>query len=1152
MKIFYLSMIRDLSFNRDLVKVLLIMKTLILFTFITVMTATAGVYSQSGSITMSMEEATVSDILNAIEKNTSFKFFYQNEQIDVSRTVSVNAENAGIKDVLDQVFRDKNVKVQILDDNLVVLTRINNQQPTVFGTITSAATRESLPGVNIVEKGTTNGTISDNEGNYTLSLQSENPVLVFSFMGYIKQEIAVGSQTEINVELMEDFTELEEVVVVGYGQIKKMDLTGSVGSLGNEELTERSVNNPMEALQGNVAGVQISSSTGRLGDEFNIYIRGKNSLNEDAQPLYIVDGVASDGIAYLNPQDIARIDILKDASSTAIYGSRGSNGVVIVSTKSGATAAKGVNVTLDSYYGIKKPARFPDMMDGQTWWNFHKAAYLASDAASMTQGAHDTAVANISAAYPAPYGQNRYLLEAAANNETYDWYDAVLKNGMMANNYLSVSGSNENVSYNFGIGAQNETGLIAKESLDKYSFKVGFDNRVSDKFSIGTNITVTQAKQEQGNNQAMLNAFRFCPLITPYDVDGETYYIQPGKLKDENGYQLVNKTSTWNPLLDIENASDLTKRLNLIGNAYAELRLLDWLSLKSTFSAGYDTRNRGQSWGAETEMGHNKGDLPVGQITKTTLSNYTWDNQFNIDYSINDHNFSFLGLQSLYSTIGERTYQYADHMPFETGFYNLASGAQSSYLFYPTEPSPASPSSLSNAGDGDDVREFSNLMPYYAKQTLASFALRLNYNYKDKYLVTLSTRWDGSSLLSEGNKWAAFPSGAVAWRISEEAFMKDQDVVSSLKLRMSLGYTGSNVIPPYSSLNYLDYQMYYTFGTGWLPSSLANAELTWEKTREINIGIDFGLLKNRIYGVIDLYDKLSDEILMIERLPLESGWESFQDNVGSISNRGIEIGLNSLNVKNERISWETSVIFSKNINKIVSIHGQTETDDIGNDWFIGESIDAIYNYEFDGIVQADEDGLYGLSEGNAKVRDINGDGTITADEDRIILGSSDPDWTGSFYTRLTIGDFDLSASVIASQGVLVYSPFHQDFLALDQRGRQKLDVPYYLPDNNVGLTPNYSNEYPRPRYEGTYWRDSEIGFLKDASFVKIKNITLGYTIPDQLLNRVKIHNLRFYFNVIDPFVFTDYDGYDPEWAAASRELGRVASVTYQLGLNLKF
>jgi TonB-linked SusC/RagA family outer membrane protein len=404
MRVFYLKKTHCLILNRDLIKFKLIIKTLILFTLITVPGITPSLYSQT--------------------------------------------ENA--------------------------------QSAAVTGTVLSN-NNEPLPGVNIVEKGTTNGTITDIDGKYTLTLETENPVLVFSFLGFITKEIEVGAQTQINITLEEDLTELEEVVVVGYGTVKKTDLTGAVGTMDEEMLTERSVNNPMEALQGSVAGVTVSSSPGRLGDAFTINIRGNNSLENDArendgdgttiggvsQPLYIIDGVASDGIDFLNPHDIARMDILKDASSTAIYGSRGSNGVVIITTKSGATAKKGVNVSFDSYYGIKKAVRIPDFMDGQEWWHFHQTAYTDGDIMNMTQGAFDSAVYNISAAYPAPYGQNARLAENAQGNITTDWVDLVTQDGMMANNYLSIMGAGESVSYNIGVGVQNETGLIQKEALDR-------------------------------------------------------------------------------------------------------------------------------------------------------------------------------------------------------------------------------------------------------------------------------------------------------------------------------------------------------------------------------------------------------------------------------------------------------------------------------------------------------------------------------------------------------------------------------------------------------------------------------------------------------------------------------------------------------------
>jgi TonB-linked SusC/RagA family outer membrane protein len=796
---------------------------------------------------------------------------------------------------------------------------------------------------------------------------------------------------------------------------------------------------------------------------------------------------------------------------------------------------------------VKKVARMPDFMDGQTWWQFHQTAYTDEDMMAMTRGALDTAAFRITNDDPAPYGQNEFLIRNAETNTTTDWIDLVLQDGMMANNYLSIAGSGENVSYNFGAGIQNETGLIQKESLDRYTLKAGFDSKVNKYIRLGTNITMAKSVQQMGSDRAMENAFRLSPLMSPYEVDGVTLCKQPGKLTDEDGNPLVNKTSTWNPLLEIPNASDLTNRLNLITSTYLQLKPLSWLSFKSTLSTGHDSRNRGQSWGALTEDGSKYDNQPVGQVSKTTWSSYTWDNQMDIDKVYGDHSFNFLALQSLYSNTGERTYVYSRNMPFETDFYNLASGAQSTYVLYPA----------------DNIEYEDDLKPFWSQQTLASFALRLNYSYLGKYLLTVSNRWDGSSNLSEGNKWDAFPSAAIAWRIGEEDFLQDQDILSNLKLRVSLGYTGNNVVDPYSSLNKLNSQTYYAFGDdiddtryGWGSSSLSNNMLTWEKTRELNFGLDFGFLRNRINGGIDVYDRFSKGIIMTERLPLETGWTDIKANVGEVSNRGIELSLNTVNVQANNIFWETTFIFSKNVNKVISIHGQTEKDDIGNNLFIGEAINSIYNYEFDGIVQAGEadNPLYtdaGLIEGSAKVKDLTGDGVLDED-DRKILGSADPNWTGTINSRLSAYNFDFSFSIISVQGVLINSPFHRNFIDLNDRGRQKLNVNWYVPANNVELTPSFSNEYPRPRREGTFWRSARIGNIKDASYTKIKNISVGYTIPSESLSKIFISSLRVYFNVIDPFVFTEYEGYDPEWATASLRHGRVGHTTYQVGMNLKF
>lgn len=1030
---------------------------------------------------------------------------------------------------------------------LLVVGNVQAQQgETVSGLITEAGTQGPLPGVNIVEKGTTNGTQTDFDGNYSITLTTDNAVLVLSYLGYSTQEVSVDGRTQVSVTLQEDTQALEEVVVVGYGTQKKSDLTGAITSVGTEALTERNTTSPLEAIQGNVAGVQISSSTGRIGDGFDIVIRGKNSTTGDSEPLYVVDGVPTDGIDFLNPQDIAQIDILKDASSTAIYGSRGTNGVVIVTTKSGTSAKGGINISFDSYLGVKETARLPKMMGGEKWWYYHQSAYLATTASDpMTISPELLQEKVVGTA-------NSVLKQRADNGQVFDWYDAVLKTGIQQNNYLNISGrADSGLSYNIGFGLQNETGNIENEELDKYTFKVGVNHRISDKFSTGINLTMAHTIQNDGSDLAMREAFRLNPFLTPYAIDdngNETneLFPQPGKLVfPTSGDYAINKTSTYNPLLEIENSTDEYRRWNGIGNVFFQYSPLEWLSFKTTYSAGLNTERRGRAWGAMTNTGIGNDNLPSSELTKEESFNYSWDNQFNIDYTFNEkHNVKLLGLQSLYSDRYESSFSSSRKQPFDTGFYNLGSGEQSTF----------------------------NLNSNFVKQTLSSYAVRLNYSYDNKYLLTLSNRWDGSSLLSESKRWDSFPSVAVAWRISEESFMKEQGTVSNLKLRASFGYTGNNNIDAYKTKNILDQSSYYDFGgsaaNGFLPSSLANAYLGWERTRELNVGVDFGFLRNRISGSVDVYDRLSKDLLEDLALPLETGYSVITSNTGSVSNKGVEVALRTLNVDTENISWETSFTFTKNTNTLESFQGQDESGlvfatDESRVWrIIGESLDAQYNYKFDGIWQADEVAQaesYGQGEGQAKVVDFNGDGVISPgegklgiDNDRVVLGSSDPKWSGSVFTRLRVGNFDVSASAITNQGVFVYSEFHQNFTDVRDRGRQKLDIAdWYIPANGADIPAQYSNSYPQARNAGQYWRNDQVGYYRDASFVKVKNIALGYNFEKNTLDRLGLKSLRIYANVLNPFVFTDYDGYDPEWASAGYEIGRVSSITYQLGLSVK-
>ncbi len=1003
----------------------------------------------------------------------------------------------------------------------------------VFGqtTVTGIVNDESgspIPGVTVVVKGTTTGTITNAEGNYSIGVENpDEAVLIFSFVGMTPQEIPLNGQSTLNTTMTVSVEFIEEVVAVGYGTIKKRDITGSVGSVGAESLVERGVTSAMEAIQGQMAGVQVTSNTGRIGGGFEINIRGVNTLGDNKSPLYVVDGVPTSNIDFLNPQDIDRIDILKDASSTAIYGSRGTNGVVIVTTKQGTSVKGTATISYDGYYGVKSAARLPQMMSGDKWWEYHKDAYVASASGSTPEAWMASYNSGLSGK-----NTNDLLFARAERGEYYDWYDLVLKNGTQQNHHVSISGQSKNgISYVFGVGYQAEEGLIDNESIDKYTIKGNINHQISEKWQAGTNINFTLSEQEMGSSIAMQEAFRLNPLLSPYDEDGELY-PSPGKFYDKTGKQVTNKTSTYNPLLEIANSSDENRNYNVLGNFYLEFKPIQDLALKTTLSYGAFNIRRGRYWGALTNTGAGNENEPSAIIDKSESFNYTWDNQINYNKTIGDHDFNAMALYSIYNVRGESSSMNYKNLPFESGIYNAGAAG-----------------TINSIGSG------------FTKQSMISYVFRLNYSYKGKYLLTLSNRWDGSSKLSEGNKWNSFPSGAVAWRVSEEDFLSNSEVISNLKARVSYGYTGNNAVAEYQTQSYADKLVFYNFlgekANGFALSSIANTLLTWEKTRELNIGVDFGLFNNRIYGSIDTYDKLSKELLMTQKLPNESGWASMIANVGSVSNKGIELALTGVIIDTKDFNWQASVTFTKNKNEIVEIYGGTD-DDVGNSWFIGEPVQVIYNYKFDGIWQAgqkDEAASYGQTEGQAKVVDVNNDGKFTAEDDRMILGSPLPDWTGSLSTQLSWKNIDFAVSMYTNQGVLVNSGFHANFADVRDRGRQKLDIDSWYVPQNAATSPNgpkISNTYPQPRNAGTYWRDSQVGFIKDASFVKVKNISLGYTVNKSILNTVNIKSCRVYVNVLNPFVFTDYEGWDPEWADQTIANGGVGSTTYQLGVNLKF
>lgn len=983
-------------------------------------------------------------------------------------------------------------------------------QGTVSGRVISSEDSESLPGVNVMVKETTMGTITDIDGNYTITVPSGQSTLIFSSVGFVKEEVDIAGRTIIDMQLSTDVQSLQEVVVVGYGTTKKSDLTGAVAAISNEDIVKRGTTNPIAALQGQVAGVNISANTGLPGTDFNIDIRGVNSLT-GGEPLFVVDGVMTDNINFLNPNDIERIDILKDASSTAIYGSRGSNGVVIVTTRSGVGRQGQVSFQYSGFAGVRTIANIPDFMNAEEVITYTMDRGIIGN---IYSGEPITAPDGLFG-FPSSGEAHDYWVTNLSNKNYYDWVGELTKPSLQTNHFISASGGSDKVSYMVGAGYQGDNGNVGGQRYQKYNFKGSVDANVTDQWSMGTNINLAYTDRELRSRNVMRQLFRMPPYAPAYTLDGELIR-QP----------MIGISGNVSPLAELKYNKFNTQEYYLISNFYLQFKPVDWISLKSTFSPNVRIQREGEYWDVLST-----GSTGGGSMATTMDFSYIWDNQIHIGKEINEHRFDYDFIYSMLLNRNEYLYGFGWGLPFNSEFYNLGSA-----------------NTLNTASS-------------YQKSTLMSYTNRLNYSFRDKYLFTASARWDGSSRLATGHKWAFFPSAAVAWRASEEGFLQGAEAVSNLKLRLSFGYTGNDNISPYETQFAVNNQTYYDWdgnlANGFRPSAIANKDLTWERTREWNLGVDFGFLDNRISGEVNLYDKLSLNLLMERKLAVPTGWSTMVDNVGSLSNRGVEVQLRTINVRTSNFSWETNLTFSANRNKIVELYGKKE-DDVANRWFIGQPAEVVYAMVFDGIVQKDEapEGDNTL-EGTAKVMDLNGDGVIDIDNDMKVLGSPIPTWIGGVTTTLVYKNWDLSANLYTNQGVLIYSPFHTEFT--DLNSKQVLDVPYYMRDNPITES-RYSNTYPQPRNQGQYWgEDAEDygypGFNKDASFVRLQNITLGYNMSPDFLNRLGIQDVRFYVNAINPFVWTQYEGFDPEWAGAEmsgEEANSTAFSIYQIGTNIKF
>ncbi|CAH0999553.1 TonB-dependent receptor P3 [Neolewinella maritima] len=949
----------------------------------------------------------------------------------------------------------------------------------ITGVITDES-GEPLIGATVIQEGTTTGTVTDVDGLFSLDVTGEDPHLVVTYTGYASQIIQLGNLTEVKIVMLEDSETLDEIVVVGYGIQRKRDVTASISSLESEQITEIATASGVQAMQGQVAGVDIVSAGGRPGANPTIRIRGRRSLSAGNDPLFVIDGIpqtsGTNAIADINPQDIESMEILKDAAGTAIYGSRGANGVVLITTKRGSSGR--TIVSYDGYYGVTSPLNTVDMMNGAEFADLKRE--------SRRLGWNGTI----------PSDEEVFLdpteLESIAQGRSTDFQDLVLGTGNQMNHQLSVRGGSESTQFNISLGYFDEQGIISNMDFSRYTARVNLDQTISDVFQAGISFTASNSLQNFGSNATVGEALANNPLGIPYNEDGSVRFLP------------TNDGIRTNPLAEIQPNAYLDERrvTRLFAPVYLKARITPGLTFTTTFGPDIRYYRRGEFRASLTN--DNRGGPSDAETTNVQDFGYTWENllTYNKDFGA-DHTLGLTGLQSIQSFRQEDFRNSVLNLPYEDQlFYNIGTAEVKGDLF-------------------------SNLIEW----KLASFMARANYSYKGKYLFQASMRADGSSRLAEGNKWAYFPGVSLGWRIGAEPFMAGIDFINDLKLRASYGEVGNTAIDPYQTQGSLQ-RTVYAWGEspafGFALQDIPNPNLGWEVSKTLNFGVDFDLLNGRFNGSIELFRTNTTDLLLARNLPPTSGYGSVFQNIGSTRTQGAEFTLGAaLFTQPEGFQWSVDFNISRYTEEITELALRDEdgnpVDDVGNGWFIGESITAFYDYRKIGIYQADEADIAEVREakepGEIKLDDIDGDGVITPD-DRLVIGSEVPDFLGGITNRFSYRGLELTVFVFFRQGQTISSRFHNGNNNLFGR-YNNLDVDYWTIDNpsNANPRPNENQERPRNVSTLTYF---------DGSFVKLRNVQLGYNLPDSFVGRLGLSRLRVYMSGQNLWFASKYDSFDPE------------------------
>ena len=1069
-------------------------------------------YAQHQQVRLTGSNVTLKTAFKQIEQQTKLFVDYNTQEVNDSRVLTKLPKNSNVKEVMEQLLEGSGCSITFSNGHII----INKQARTVSSTknisgVVKDETGEPVIGANVVVKGTTNGTVTDMNGRYSLEVP-EGGVLQISYIGYNTQEVKVGSGDVVNVSLREDSEALDEVVVIGYGTVKKSDLTGAVGSVQMKDVSQVGITSADRALQGQIAGVQVNARTGQPGESMMIRVRGSNSLAGGNEPLYVIDGMPVEKMnSDINPEDILSMEVLKDASSTAIYGSRGANGVVMITTKRGRTGD--TVLEYNGYVGVSSLRKKLDLLG--------KDDYIAMvNEVSQNDG-------NGIAITP----------EQAAMLPNNDWQDLAYQTALTHSHQVSVSGGTDKTKLYSSLNYMNQEGIIKGSDYNRFALRINGDQKLARNLSLNASIAYSYGTQNTANSNAdgwgaiAYTAMVMAPIQEIRDADGK----------------YTNFSGTpWggtNPVGMAELYKNKTVNSRLLANMSLIYEIIDGLTFR--VNAGAEV-NAGSS-DRYIPIGLSAGGKLDGDASKSKSNYYTIINENILTY---DKRFNKNHALNLMGGVTFQTYQYNDLGGSGTGF--LRDVYETNNLGVAS--TPGTPSSG------------------YSDYRMASFLGRANYNLMERYLLTVTARYDGSSKFSKNHKFAFFPSAALAWRLSEENFMQDIDWLSNLKLRASIGQTGNQSISPYQTFARLGTSG-PIFGDGkdigFGLSSMANDDLKWETTTQTDIGVDFGFFSNRLNIGFDYYWKQTRELLYNATLPPSSGYSSMLRNLGRIDNKGFEISINTINMKG-KVNWTTNLNITSNRSIVKDLGSDVYGNKIqridapigGGNWFplfVGKAPFQLYGYEIEGIYQTDEEarlnGEATKKAGDYRYKDTDGKAGITTG-DKTIIANTQPKFTFGLTNIINWNNFELSFLLIGSVGGDIVNEFNKSITNIGGTWNIRKDVweNHWTPEN-----PNA--KYARASVatkDYLAFGDPSSVWVENGSYLRFKDIKLAYTLPSQWFAGSRKPNISVYLSGQNLITITSYSHYDPEasWTSSAVngwDRGVYPSAkSFTLGLQVKF